>query len=230
MSNSRQRNLLILLGLVLLVAGWKFVGPMLGFGGDDDAVAPAAAKRPATDSEGDEVSPRPGLGRRAAATHTGAHPGDPVEVLRLADLDRAPRTSTPGRDPWSFVDPPPPPAPKPPPPHVPTAAELAEAERLRRLQEEAARLAAIEAAKPKPPPFNLQYLGRFGPPEKKIAVFSNGKATFIKQEGEDIDGKFIVSHIGYESVDIRFVNFPEVPAKRVGVTPRRQGQVGGNPG
>jgi len=113
---------------------------------------------------------------------------------------------------------------------VPTAAELAEAERLRKLQEEAARLAAIEAAKPKPPPFNLQYLGRFGPPERKIAVFSKGKATFIKQEGEDIDGKFIVAHIGYESVDIRFVNFPEVPAKRVGVTPRRQGQVGGNPG
>ncbi len=45
-----------------------------------------------------------------------------------------------------------------------------------------------------------------------------------------IDSKFIVAHIGYESVDIRFVNFPEVPAKRVGVTPRRQGQVGGNPG
>jgi hypothetical protein len=76
----------------------------------------------------------------------------------------------------------------------------------------------------------LQYLGRFGPPDKKIAVFSNGKATFIKQEGEEIDGKFIVARIGYESVDIRFVNFPEVPAKRVGVTPRRQGQVGGNPG
>ncbi len=135
MSNSRQKNLLILLGLVLLVAAWKFVGPVLGFGGDDEVVAPAAARRPATDSEGDEVSPRPGA-RRAAATHTGAHPGDHVEVLRLADLDRAPRTSTPGRNPWSFVDPPPPPPPPPPKPYVPTAAELAEAERLRRLQEE----------------------------------------------------------------------------------------------
>jgi hypothetical protein len=226
--NSRQRNLLIFLGLVLLVAAWRLAGPMLGLGGGDEVVAPAAAKRPATDSEGDEVSRR--AGRRAAATHTGAHLDDQVAVLRLSDLDRAPRTSTPGRNPWSFVDPPPPPPPTPPKPHVPTAAELAEAERLRKLQEEAARLAAIEAAKPKPPPFNLQYLGRFGPPERKIAVFSNGKATFIKQEGEDIDGKFIVAHIGYESVDIRFVNFPEVPAKRVGVTPRRQGQVGGNPG
>jgi hypothetical protein len=227
--NSRQRNLLILLGLVLLVAAWRLAGPMLGFGGGDEVTAPAAARRPATDSEGDEVSPRPGS-RRAAATHAGAHPGDRVAVLRLSDLDRAPRVSTPGRDPWSFVDPPPPPPPPPPKPHVPTAAELAEAERLRKLQEEAARLAAIEAAKPRPPEFNLQYLGRFGPPERKIAVFSNGKATFIKQEGEEIDGKFIVARIGYESVDIRFVKFPEVPAKRVGVTPRRQGQVGGNPG
>jgi hypothetical protein len=226
--NSRQKTLLIVLGLVVLIAAWHFVGPMLGFGGGDEVTAPVAARRPATDSEGDEVSSRPG--RRIAATHTGAHPGDRVAVLRLADLDRAPRTSTPGRDPWSFVDPPPPPPPPPPPVHVPSAAELAETERLRKLQEEQARLAAIEAAKPKPPDFNLQYLGRFGPPERKIAVFSNGKATFIKQEGEEIDGKFIVAHIGYESVDIRFVKFPEVPAKRVGVTPRRQGQVGGNPG
>ncbi len=161
MTGSRQRNLLIVLGLVALIAGWKFVGPMLGFGGDDEVVRPTAARRPATDSEGDEVSPRPGSARRATATHAGAHPGDHVAVLRLADLDRAPRTSTPGRDPWRFIDPPPPPPPPPPPVHVPSAAELAEAERLRKLQEEQQRLAAIEAAKPKPPDFTLLYLGTF---------------------------------------------------------------------
>ena len=119
---------------------------------------------------------------------------------------------------------------------MPTKEEL-EAQRraeeeARRRAEEAARLAAIEAAKPHPPEFNLQYLGRFGPPEQQIAVFTNGKQIFNKQGGEVIDNKFVVAHIGYESVDIGFVGFPTVPPKRVGVTPRRPGQgpVGGNPG
>jgi hypothetical protein len=228
--SSRQKTLLLVLGGLALIAAWvSFLRPMLGFGGGGDAAtAPAAAKRPAVDSEGDEVAARPG--RRAAAEHHGAHPGDRVAVLRLADLDRAPRPATAGRDPWRYVDPPPPPPVKPPPPHVPTAEELRAAEEARRRAEEAARLRAIEAAKPHPAEFSLQYIGRFGPADRQIAVFSNGKAVFNYQEGEVIDNKFIVAHIGYESVDIRFVGFPDVPAKRVGVTPRRQPQVGGNPG
>ena len=93
-----------------------------------------------------------------------------------------------------------------------------EEERLR--AEEAARLAAIEAAKPKPPEFTMEYLGNFGPPNKKIAVFSDGKKIYNTVEGEVIENKFIVAHIGYESVDIRFVNFPDTPAKRLGVRRR----------
>jgi hypothetical protein len=224
--NPRQRFLLYALGVVALFALWHYLGPMLGFGGSDQAAGPAV-QRPSVDAEGDEPA-RPS--RRVAATHQGAKPGDRVAVLRMGDLDRAPAEPKAGRDPWRFVDPPPPP---PPPPHVPTKEEL-EAQRLaeeeaRRRAEEAARLAAIEAAKPHPPEFTLQYLGRFGPPDQQIAVFTNGKQIFNKQEGEVIDNKFIVAHIGYESVDIGFVGFPTVPAKRVGVT-RRQGQVGGNPG
>jgi hypothetical protein len=226
----RQRYLLYLLGFLALIALWHYAGPMLGFGGSDEAAGPAV-KRPAADAEGDEPA-RPGR-RTVTATHQGAKPGDRVAVLRMADLDRVPGATKAGRDPWRFVDPPPPP---PPPPHVPTKEEL-EAQRraeeeARRRAEEAARLAAIEAAKPHPPEFNLQYLGRFGPPEQQIAVFTNGKQIINKQEGEVIDNKFIVAHIGYESVDIGFVGFPTVPPKRVGVTPRRPGQgpVGGNPG
>jgi hypothetical protein len=222
--NPRQRYLLYALGFVALIALWHYVGPMMGFGGNDGAPSPAA-QRPSVDSEGDSTAPS----RRVAATHKGAKPGDRVEVLRMADLDRTPGASPAGRDPWRYVDPPPPPLPA---PHVPTAAELEAqrraAEEARRRAEEAARLAAIEAAKPHPPEFNLQYLGRFGPPDKQIAVFTNGKQIFNKQEGEVIDNKFVVAHIGYESVDISFVGFPTVPNKRVGVTPRRPG--GGNPG
>jgi hypothetical protein len=226
--NPRQRFLLYALGFVVLIALWHYLGPMLGFGGSDEATAPTV-QRPAVDAEGDPTRPS----RRVVTTHQGAKPGDRVEVLRMADLERIPSESKAGRDPWRFVDPPPPP---PPPPHVPTKEEL-EAQRraeeeARRRAEEAARLAAIEAAKPHPPEFNLQYLGRFGPPDRQIAVFTNGKQIFNKQEGEVIDNKFVVAHIGYESVDISFVGFPTVPPKRVGVTPRRSGQgpVGGNPG
>src|SRR5262249_42618914 len=111
--NPRQRYLLYALGFVALVALWHYVGPMLGFGGSDDAAAPTL-RRPAADAEGDEAA-RPG--RRTVTTHQGAKPGDRVAVLRMADLDRVPGEPKAGRDPWRFIDPPPPP---PPPPHVPT--------------------------------------------------------------------------------------------------------------
>jgi hypothetical protein len=227
--NTRQRYLLYALGFVLLITLWHYGAPMLGFGGSDGAASPAAAqRRQSVDAEGD--SP-PARGRRVEATHQGAKPNDRVEVLRMADLDRVPGASQAGRDPWRYVDPPPPPPPQ---PHQPTPEELEAqrraAEEARRRAEEAARLAAIEAAKPHPPEFNLQYLGRFGPSDRQIAVFTNGKQVFNKQEGEVIDNKFVVAHIGYESVDISFVGFPTVPNKRVAVTPRRQGPGGGNPG
>jgi len=218
--NPRQRNLLIVLGLLLLVVAWRYLGPSLGLGGGEEASAPvAAAPRPGggIDDEGDG----PPAPQAAAAGHHGARPGDRVAVLRMADLDRVPPSSTPGRDPWRFVDPPPPPPPPlPAPPPPPSAEELRRMEEERRRAEEAARLAAIEAAKPNPPEFAMEYLGNFGPPERKIAVFSNGKKTYNVLEGDVIENKFIVARIGYESVDIRFVGFPDWPAKRVGVRRR----------
>ena len=52
------------------------------------------------------------------------------------------------------------------------------------------------------------------------AGWPDGRRVLDLQEGEVLDGKFIVSRIGYESVDIRFVGFPEAPARRVGVAKR----------
>ena len=62
----------------------------------------------------------------------------------------------------------------------------------------------------------MNYLGSFGPPEKRLAVFTDGKTIHNALEGEVLDNKFIVAHIGYESVDIQFVGFPDVarPAAR----------------
>jgi hypothetical protein len=93
-------------------------------------------------------------------------------------------------------------------------------EEARRRAEEAARLAAIEAAKPKPPEFAMEYLGNFGPADKRLAVFNDGKKIYNALEGEVIDGKFVVARIGYESVDIGFVGFPDWPVKRLSVRRR----------
>lgn len=220
--NTRQRNLLIILGLLLLVVAWRYLAPALGLGGDDGMAAPVAtARRTGIDDEDGSGGGLPARRTAAGRESQGARPGDRVAVLRVAELDRIPPNLTIGRDPWRFVDPPPPPPPKPPPPPPPPSAEeLRRLEEARRRAEEAARLAAIEAAKPKPPEFTMEYLGLFGPPDKKIAVFSNGKAEIIAREGEIIDNKFIVARIGYESVDIRFVGFPDWPAKRLGVRSR----------
>jgi hypothetical protein len=213
----RQKRLLMFLGVLLLFLAWRYLlSPLLGGGGDDAEVA----TRPAASEPGDDEPAR----RRPASSQEesqGARPGDRVEILRVAELDRPPRPLVAGRDPWRFVDPPPPPPPKPaPPPPPPSAEELERRERERLAALERARLAAIEAAKPKPPQFTMEYLGYFGPADRKIAVFTNGKNQINVLEGDKIQNQFIVERIGYESVDIRFVDFPNEPAKRVGVRRR----------
>jgi hypothetical protein len=218
--NQRQKVLLMVLGAVVLIAAWVYLRPVLGLGGDDEPVAraPVTARRTGIDEEGG--GSLPARHSAAASEHSGARPGDRVAVLRVADLDRVPPDMKVGRDPWRFVDPPPTPVKPPPPPPPPSADELRRMEEERRRAEEAARQAAIEAAKPKPPEFAMEYLGNFGPPERKIAVFSDGRKTYNALEGEVIENKFIVARIGYESVDIRFVGFPDWPAKRLGVRRR----------
>jgi hypothetical protein len=202
--NKRQRNLLIVFAVLLLIAALHFAGLRLVFGGDGARDAPVAARRPAVDARAEH----PG-------THSGTRPGDRVANLRLADLERAPRESTPGRDLWSFVDPPPPKR------HVLAAEELPASGEAR-----PALPGGLAPGEKRPDPYpelKLRYLGRFGPPDRQIAVFTDGKTVFNTQEGDVIDGRFIVAHIGYESVEIRFVGFPDAPAKRVGATPRLQG-------
>jgi hypothetical protein len=196
----RTKLLLGVLGILLLLSGWFYLAadsdssPAGGTG-----VAGAVARRPTAQ----EVK----------------KPVEYVEELRVADLLGQARSFTPGRDPFRFFVPLPPPPPK---PRQPTQAEL---DRLRQEQERLARERAAhdaaEAAKPKPPEppekFTMSYLGSFGPPEKRLAVFTDGKTIYNTQQGDVISGKFIVAHIGYESVDIQFVGRPEWPAQRLAV-------------
>jgi hypothetical protein len=210
---SHTKLLLGILAAVLLVSGWFYLRS------DDEGAAPAPAARRGAglDPEGGgTVAPASSPSRGRGAEARAAVPE--VIALHFADLERTPHTYRTGRDPWRFVEPPPPP---PPVPKAPTKAEL----EARRLAEEARLKAAADAAAeaariaaiPKPPPFTWTYLGNFGPVERRIAVFADGKTIYNAQQGETLAGKFIVAQIGYESVDIRFVGFPEWPAQRLAV-------------
>lgn len=210
--NPRPKNLLIALALVVL-ATLPWMGSRLGFGTDAAVTAPASTRQP-VDPEGD-TSSRPARGARLE--RPGAAPGDRIATLRLANLEPTPHPSTSGRDPWRFVDPPPRPAQRSP---TKSKAPAAAAEPP----------AIVMDPSPHPPDFPLTYLGHFGPPGEQLAVFTNGQAVFNHQEGDVIDHRFLLTHIGHESVDIRFVSFPDAPAKRIGVTSRRPGGVRGNPG
>ena len=48
-------------------------------------------------------------------------------------------------------------------------------------------------------------------------MFSDGKEIFNAFEGGVLKGNFVVDKIGYESADLKFVGFPDAPAKRLAV-------------
>ena len=50
---------------------------------------------------------------------------------------------------------------------------------------------------------------------RRLAVFSDGSEIFNVLEGDVLKEHFIVERIGYESVDVTFLGFPDVPARRL---------------
>ncbi|MEO8198565.1 MAG: hypothetical protein ABI689_17770 [Thermoanaerobaculia bacterium] len=200
----RERRLLLALaglgGVAVLRLLWTLLAPQAL-----PALKPATAA--AARSAG-ATSAKFGKGSRQAEAEL---PKEIVE-LRVADLESQPRALSVGRDPFRFGPPPPPP---PPPP--PTKAELEEMRRQEQARREAAERAAREAMIRKPPPVTVVYLGSFGPEKRRIAVFADDKGENLYNVlvGEIVEGKFIVDRIGYESVDIKFVGFPDEPARRL---------------
>ncbi|MEO8502745.1 MAG: hypothetical protein ABI609_02515 [Acidobacteriota bacterium] len=148
-----------------------------------------------------------------AAGRSSVGKGD-LPALRSETLEIASGSFTVGRDPFRFGAPP-----SPPPPTPPSKAEL-EAMRLQQEREAAARLAAeqardLYARTPHPPAVNVKFLGSFGPKNHRIAVFSEGGQIINAAEGEVVAKKFVVDKIGFESVDLKFVGFPNEPPARL---------------
>ena len=127
--------------------------------------------------------------------------------LRLADLDLKPGEYHPGRDPFRFAakaPPPPPPKPQQVTPVVQKPQSKAQA-----------RPVSNRPAAPRPPPVDVKYLGSFGPATGKIAVFGDGTDIYNVRKGGILKEHFLVESINYESADLKYVNFPKLPATRL---------------
>lgn len=131
-----------------------------------------------------------------------------LTTLRLTDLELKPGEYRPGRDPFRFAA-----KPAPPPP-VRTSPAAAPPQR-RTPPEPRGKPPARQPAAPQPPPVDVKYLGSFGPQDSKIAVFGDGTDIYNVRKGDILKEHFVVESINYESADLKFVNFPKLPATRL---------------
>jgi len=152
-------------------------------------------------SGGDAAAPGPVAATVSASSASGPALRE-VVGLDLAALRPREGRYPVSRDPFNFEPDPTPPPPPPPPPPTPTP--------------------YVTPTPPPPPPpppppstAGLKYLGSFGPPQARIAaIMSNGEIYNVRQ-GTVLEGKFIVQEIGFESVAIAFVGFPDAPPVRI---------------
>ena len=175
--------------LLAILAGVVLIALVLRGGGGGESAVGAAA---------------PGVGRGGRAKAAADKPLiTDVEALQVDRLDPRSGAFEVGRNPFSYasVAPPPPPPPvrppvvaaPPPPPPVDTGPPV-----------------------PTPPsPDYLKVLGTFGTRDSPIAAILSGEDILNVRKGDVIDGKFIVQDIGYESVTLGFVGFPQAAPTRV---------------
>ncbi len=200
--SKKQGILLAILAAVLLLAvvRWRPGG-----------AAPPASRvaRPGADPIAEEAPATAARGgRRGAGKEVSP---DEVPIISAKDLGPAPARggADTGRDLFDLREPtrrppptptPAPPAPGdvrfvgplPPPPPTPT---------------------------PAPPEVTFKFLGTFGAKDHPIAVVQLGDQIFNARAGDTLFGKFVLRRVGYESIDVGFVGFPQSETRRVGITP-----------
>jgi hypothetical protein len=182
----RTKLLLGLLLLIVAIGGWSFLKPML-FAPENPTVVPL--------EEG--VRPPVRRGRRSRSRAKVAELPTEVSELDLELLNPKGKGFEVGRNLWAYYTPPPPPPPvfKPPPPRVVVAPPVTPP--------------PPRATKPQPPPVPYKFVGSFGPKERRIAVLSESRAVINAMEGDVLLKKFRIAKIGYESVTIEYVDFPD---------------------
>lgn len=194
-SNRPRPLLLVLLAVVAVIAGWRYL-PSFGGG--------------------------PAFTRTASADPRSAT----IEVVELAahTLEQPPPEGGQARDPWSFGSrpaleratpealPPEPPPEPPPQPVQPVIPERPKPEP-----------PPPKPVGPRPPAVDIVYLGTLGRDDDPVAVFSDGSEIFNALKGDLVKDQFEVQRIGYESVDLGFVGFPDEPAVRLAIGGRPNG-------
>lgn len=148
------------------------------------------------------------LGAPTARPTTNAAIPDEIVGLRLADLDKQSGSFELGRDPFRYGEKPAPPVvytPPPPPPVVVAPPPVPCPPN------------CPVPPKPQPPPVTFTYVGNFGSPGRMVAVLRDGKEVFNALEGDVLKDQFLIAKIGLESVEVRFVNFPDAAPRRLAI-------------
>jgi len=71
---------------------------------------------------------------------------------------------------------------------------------------------------PHPPEVTFKFIGSFGPRDNPIAVIQQGETVLNARAGDTLFGKYVLKKVGYESIDVGFVGFPQAESKRLGIT------------
>jgi hypothetical protein len=71
---------------------------------------------------------------------------------------------------------------------------------------------------PAPPEPTFKLIGIFGPRDRPIATLINGDEQILAREGDVVLGRWIIRKVGYESIDVGFVNFPPTESRRLPIT------------
>lgn len=177
---------------------------ILRTGPGSSSSAPAAVR--AQGDPGEERATGFGRGKESKIS-----PEDIPDIDSAAFSTRPGKVSPAARDLFKFKEPPPPPrkyvppppqyiapndprfiGPRPPPPPPPP---------------------------PTPPPIPFQFTGTFGPVRRPIAVILEGDRLSVVRTGDVVDEKFIIRNVGYESLDVGFVGFPEKEVRRLPLSP-----------
>lgn len=142
------------------------------------------------------------LGQGDARSRDASFAEQQVLALRMDDLEGVGGSAEyqPGRNIFRHALPPPPPPPppyQPPPPPPPPVYR------------------PPPPSGPRLPEIDLVLLGVLGPERRRVAVFLNGETIINALEQDVVENKFIVHRIGYESVDLTYVGFPDVPPERL---------------
>lgn len=189
---SRKKLLLGMLGVLVLVFGWQQL-PDVGSSRGSAQVDSESTNTP----------------RRSRNARRGRQAAQPKEVKELLvdALNPQPQQFKIGRNLWAFYTPP---APPPPPPVVVAKPPVIERPVIKEDPPK------VDPG-PRLPTIRFTYLGSFGPKDRKIAVLAEDDELLNALEGEVIKKNFRVAKIGFESVYIEYVDFPDAEAAQLKV-------------